>query len=89
MKKTLQNGFIIECPHLDVNLIESTALLNAKFQVWADRYGLTDYESLACVILGNLMKEETYFGSTENAQKIANIGFEKLKQCKKTHIILD
>lgn len=88
MKKTLKNGLTIECPSLDSKLIDSTGRLHAKFQVWARFYGLTDNESLACAILGNLMKEETYFGSTENAKKIAQKGFEKLKQCKETHIIL-
>lgn len=88
MKKTLKNGLTIECPSLDSKLIDSTGRLHAKFQMWATVYGLTDNESLACAILGNLMKEETYFGSTENAEKIAQKGFEKLTHCRETHIIL-
>lgn len=72
------HSFTLQSGQIAYGAMYSIIQLSAKFQIWARRFGVTDAESLACWIANQPEKHLTYFGSSEQVQKLADAGFAKI-----------
>ena len=72
MTHKLSNGKTV------IGTVYSIGQLSAKFRIWANSYGLSGQECLACWIDGDDEKKKKHFTRIERADEFAAAGFAKL-----------